>query len=460
MNFSAQKSRWFFVLIVSMACLFLSATNNFAGLSDESMYAELLSLSQSGNASLLFEKLNKQSRTINWQDAARIETEGHLRRIENDSETASDDSSGLYLVRSVKGDLYILSLPENPEFLKKGADSPYADIEKMLTVKMQYSLMIETYEIDGTLYRFASLGKAPVVSILDRVFRIAIIVVLFAVMLGMGMTLTPQDFFVVVKRPLGILTGLVCLFGIMPLFAYGLGHMLGYDTSAPFIYVGMILVTATPGGATSNLMTHIAKGDVALSISLTAIATMLSLILTPMILILYCSNLPHVDMPVKMIMLPILVLVILPLIIGMIIKARWEKQAELAIPVFNLIGVFAILICLGGGITSNSEMFKAVFGKFGIVGFGVVLLLVIAGMSIGGLASKLLSITNYQARAISMEIGIRNVILGMTIALLIQDRMGDYNSYMFAVSGFFAILMYLVSPLVVYLQKKMLPLEE
>ncbi len=460
MNFSPQKSKWFVLLIVSIVCIFFSATNNYAGLSDESMYSELLSLSKSGKASLLFEKLNKQSRTINWTDATSIETEGHLRRIENDGKKVAGDGAGLYLVRSVKGDLYILSYPENQELLKKGAGSHYADIEKMLTAKMQYSLMIEKYNIDGILYRFARFSKAPVVSIIDRVFRIAIIVVLFAVMLGMGMTLTPRDFFIVAKHPLGIITGLICLFGIMPFFAYGLGHLLGYDTSAPFIYVGMILVTATPGGATSNLMTHIAKGDVALSISLTAIATMLSLILTPLILVFYCSNLPHVDMPVKIVMLPILVLVILPLIIGMIIKVLWEEKAEKAIPVFNIIGVFAILICLGGGIAGNSEIFKAVFSQFGITGFSVVLLLVVAGMSIGGFASKLVSITNYQARAISMEIGIRNVILGMTIALLIQDRIGDYNSYMFAVSGFFAIFMYAASPLVIYFQKKMLPLDD
>ncbi len=449
-----------YIVIAFILCTLFTVATGFAGTSDETMYTQLLDLGKSGNASTLFSTLNSASRTLSWESSQVTETEGHLRLIRNECEGATGDASGLYLVRSVKGALYILSLPDNPELLQKGSDSPYANIDSMHTAKMQYSLQTATFQYEGTIYRFSRLIEAPGVSLVDKAFRFSIIVVLFAVMLGMGMTLTPKDFYRVARKPLGIITGLFCLFGIMPMFAYALGHFLGYDQSAPFIYVGMILVTATPGGATSNLMTHIAKGDVALSISLTAIATMLSLFVTPLLLLLYCSNLPHVDMPVKMVMMPILVLVILPLLIGMGIKAIWEEKAEKAIPVFNIIGILAIFICLAGGITSNSEIFVSVFGKFGASGFLVVLALVVAGMAISVIISKLLNITNYQVRAISMETGIRNVILGMTIALLIQDRIGDYNSYMFAVSGFFAIFMYIISPLVIFCQIKMLPVQD
>lgn len=457
MSFGDLRYRWCRMVILFTTAALMWIPEGFAQDPGEALFSTFLNYAKQGDASSLFEGLNKESRTLNWDNAKTVTLQGNLRRIQNEGDSVSRDGSAIYLVRSVKGDLFILSLPENPEHYAKGADSPYANIPKMLKEKMNYRLLVMDHDVNGEHYTFATLLEAPTVSLGDTVFRIAIVVAMFAVMLGMGMTLGPGDFLFVMKKPVGILTGLFCMFGIMPFITNVLCLSLGYDQSVPFLYVGMILAAATPGGAASNLMTHLAKGDVALSISLTAVGNLLSLFLTPLVLMIYCTGLPQIDMPVNLVILPILVLVFIPLIIGMAIKARWDEKAAASIPVFNIISIVAVIGCFGGGIVSNSEMFTNIFGKFGIGCFLVASLLVILNITIGGAVPKLFGVSNYQARAISLEAGIRNAILGMTIALLIQDRIGDYNSYMFAVSGFFAIMTYLFSPLVIYCQRKLLP---
>ena len=90
----------------------------------------------------------------------------------------------------------------------------------------------------------------------------------------MGLTLTIKDFALVFTNPRGIILGELLQFGLMPLIAFGLGHLFGYYEAYPFVFVGMILVMVTPGGVTSNLMTYYAKGDLALSISMTSIVVL------------------------------------------------------------------------------------------------------------------------------------------------------------------------------------------
>lgn len=460
MAFRIQKQAFFVSFFLIIGVIFGFSAIATAENADEAIYHRLSQHARQNSGPTFFKELTSEARTLDWRNAEEKTFQGNLRYITTTSGFDDIKEATIYLVRTVKGELFILTTPEDPTALEKGADSYYANLKGMLSAKMRYRVLTRSARIGGETYNFVKLTAVPEISPLDRIFRIAIVVVLFAVMLGMGMTLTTADFRSVLKEPLGIFIGLFCLFGLMPLIAFGLGHLFGYVQAYPFIYIGMILVTATPGGATSNLMTHLAKGDVALSISLTAIATGLSLIVTPAILLLYCSNLPQVEMPVKLVVLPIFVLVLLPLVIGMIIKARAETFTEKAAPVFNAIGVLAVLICILGGLAGNPEMLSDSMEKFGLTGFMVVVLLAALGMIIGGIVPKLISISNYQARAISMEIGIRNAILGMTIALLIQDRVGDFDSHMFAVSGLFAIVMYITGAISIFAQKKLLPVSK
>ena len=279
---------------------------------------------------------------------------------------------------------------------------------------------------------------------------------LFLVMIGMGLTLTGKDFTVLVTKPRGIIIGEILQFGIMPLIAVALGYLMGFHENYPYIYVGMILITATPGGVTSNLMTHYAKGDVALSVSLTSISTVLSIFFVPLLLNAYCANIPDVKVPVNTVALTIIVLVLIPLGIGMLFRKFNETVAKKLIPIFNILGIIALLFLIVAGVLSNLEGF-ADTERYGVLFYTMVLLLTSLGMVAGGIVPAMVKINNFQIRAISLETGLRNASLAMAIALLIQDSMGDFHSSMFWVSGMFGLSMYVAGIIAIKVYPKVFP---
>lgn len=411
-----------------------------------------LSKAMSDDDNALFEKLNTQAQSLDWETSKEIEFKGNLRLLQ----TKGDKK--LYLVRELSGDLYILSLPEDSAKLEADADSDYAGLDKMRENKMVFKLKIIEKTVDGETYHFASFAEKPQQVTLDRIFKILIILMLFFVMVGMGLTLSLKDFALVFKKPGGIIVGEVLQFGIMPLVALGVGHLLGFYEHYPFVYVGMILIVASPGGVTSNLMTHFAKGDLALSISLTSFSTALSIVFTPLLLALYCSNVPEVNIPVKTVVLTIIILVLIPLVIGMGVRSKWENFAEKSTKFFSILGLIALLFLILVGIISNLDKFGDT-DRYGVAFYSMVFLLTALGMLVGGIAPKLVGINNYQTRAICLESGLRNASLAMAIAILIQDAMGDFHSSMFFVSGIFGLSMYIAGFLSISVFKKALPLE-
>ncbi len=417
-------------------------------LSGEQLYRKLQNVSRDSGDITLFEKLNRESRSLDWAEAEETEFDGNLRLLRSDKIKEKED---LFLIRNISGEIYILSIPEEEHVY-------YSNLDDMLQDKLTFKIKTVQGKINGETYLFAKLTDKPVQAFLDRIFKISIVLMLFFVMIGMGLTLAIKDFALIFKQPKGIIFGTVLQFGLMPFVAVGIGRLLGFYESYPFIFVGMILVTSTPGGATSNLMTYFAKGDLALSISLTSFSTVLSLVFTPLLLTLYCSNVPDVNMPVKIIVVTILFLVLLPLIIGMSIKYKWEKFAEKATPFFSTLGIIALLFIIIAGVISNLHVF-ADTARHGVKFYSTVFSLTLLGMIFGIVLSKLAGINNYQTRAISIEIGIRNVSLSMVIALLIQDYMGDFHSSMFVTSGIFGLCMYIAGAILIQYYKKLLPVD-
>jgi BASS family bile acid:Na+ symporter len=245
----------------------------------------------------------------------------------------------------------------------------------------------------------------------------------------------------------------------MPFLAMCLGRLLGFHEQYPFIFVGMILITAIPGGVTSNLMTYYAKGDLALSISLTSFSTVMSIALTPLLLALYCADIPEIAIPVKAVIQTILILVIIPLMVGMAIRGKWKSLAEKATPFFSALGIISLLVLIIVGVLSNLHAF-ADTARYGFKFYATIFSLTMLGMLFGILFPKLFRINNYQTRAISIETGLRNSTLAMTIALLVQDAMGDFYSSMFVTSGVFGLSMYLAGGLAIFLYKPLLPVTE
>lgn len=418
--------------------------------SGEAVYKRLTAASARGDGAL-FKALNATARTLDWGAGSAAAFQGNLRYLEAGGE-------GLYLVREKTGQLYVLALPEDRALLHKGASSPYAGLAGKRADKLNFKLITIQEQVSDHAYRFVQLSDKPAQVTLDRVFKVAIILMLFFVMVGMGLTLTLKDFARVFTKPLGIILGEVLQFGIIPLMALGLGHLFGFYESYPFIFAGMILVIVSPGGVTSNLMTHFAKGDLALSISLTSFSTILSIALTPLLLAAYCSNIPEVTIPVKTIVLTISVMVLVPLVLGMSIRGKWEAAATKAVPFFSALGIIALLFLIVTGVVSNLEKF-ADTERFGLKFYSMTFLLTFGGMFVGALLPKLFGINNFQARAISLESGLRNASLSMAIAVLIQDAMGDFHSSMFFVSGLFGLWMYVAGALSIFLFKRVLPVD-
>ena len=444
------KRKLGFILLVFVYFLFSSSIAHAGESTGEELYKYLSSLANSGN-NRLFEKLNTEPRDLDWDNAETLDFNGHLRFLTSAKE-GSADQSRLFFIRSGEGEIFILSIPDK--------DDPfYQDLEELIESKLSFNIKVLDFEIGDQAYRFAQFNAPPVQPVFDKIFRLMIIVMLFLIMVGMGLTLTGKDFAVIVAKPKGIFFGEILQFGVMPLIAVAFGYLLGFHEHYPYIYMGMILITATPGGVTSNLMTHYAKGDVALSVSLTTLSTILSIIFVPLLLNAYSSNISDVRVPTGTIGLTISVLVIIPLGIGMLFRKFNEKLAKKLIPVFNILGVIALLFLIIAGILNNLEGF-ADTERHGVLFYTMVLLLTISGMIVGGLVPRIFKVSNFQIRAISLETGLRNASLAMTIALLIQDSMGDFHSSMFWVSGMFGLVMYVVGLLAIKVYPKVFPINK
>jgi len=420
--------------------------------SGEKIFHQLSSMARGNGDAGLFNELNTESRKLNWVDAAETEFVGNLRILKPNADTIQT----IYLLRKLTGEIYILSLPDDPGLLEENANSFYAGLDKKYESKLDIKAVTMTGSVDGRTYAFARFTETPQPLLLDKIFKISIILMLFFVMVGMGMTLTFKDFALVFTKPRGIIIGEILQFGLMPFLAFCLGHLLGFYDQYPYIFVGMILITAIPGGVTSNIMTYYAKGDLALSISLTSFSTVFSIIFTPLLLALYCANMPEVIIPVKLVVQTILILVILPLIIGMTVRTKWSGFAQKATPFFSVLGIIALLVLIIAGIFSNLHIF-ADTTRYGLKFYLTVFSLTFIGMLSGIGFSKLFGINNFQTRAISLETGLRNAALAMTIALLIQDAMGDFYSSMFVTSALFGLLMYIAGVISIALYKPLLP---
>ncbi len=419
--------------------------------SGERLYKHLTDIVNEGDNEMIT-ALNTEPRGLDWSQAEEMEFKGHLRYLQSPEEGSLDETR-LYFIRSAaEGDVYILTIPDR-------ADPGYAGLEDLIESKLILHVTVMEEEIEGETYKFAQFVTYPVQPVFDKIFRLSIILMLFLVMVGMGLTLTGKDFVVVVTKPRGIIIGELLQFGIMPLIAAGFGYLLGFHENYPYIYVGMILITATPGGVTSNLMTHFAKGDVALSVSLTSLSTVLSIIFVPLLLNAYCSNIPEVTVPTGTIASTIVVLVIIPLGIGMLVRYWKENTAKKMIPYFNVLGIIALLFLIIAGIFNNLEGFSDT-DRHGFRFYSMILLMTFTGMVVGALVPYLMKVSNFQVRAISLETGLRNASLAMTIALLIQDSMGDFHSSMFWVSGMFGLTMYIAGVIAIKVYPKLFPVEQ
>ena len=229
------------------------------------------------------------------------------------------------------------------------------------------------------------------------------------IMFGMGLTLKPEDFRVVFSRPKDILIGCLAQFTVMPLLAFALSRLFSLNEA---LTVGVVLVGCCPGGTASNVITYLAKGDLALSVGMTATSTLLAPLLTPLRVLLLVGE--TVDVNVVGMLLSILWVVILPIILGLLIKRllpRATEQATAYLPAVSSLAICLIVIIV---IAANAH--KLLSSGWIIV--LVVMLHNVLGLAIGYLIGALLKLSPAKRRAISVEVGMQNSGLASSLATL------------------------------------------
>ncbi|MBO7689922.1 MAG: bile acid:sodium symporter family protein [Clostridia bacterium] len=230
---------------------------------------------------------------------------------------------------------------------------------------------------------------------------------LMVVMFGMGLTLRLPDFVEVFRHPRDILLGCAAQFTIMPLLAFALGKVFGLPAG---LLAGVILVGTCPGGTSSNVITFLSKGDVALSVGMTGVNTLLAPVLTPAITWLLLRTSVSVD--VLGMFLSIIKVVIVPISLGFVINHFWGDKLQPVRESLPTVSVAAITLIVASVVSHNAEQILTT----GAIVFVVVILHNLCGYGCGYLLAKLLKLPLSKRKALAVEIGMQNSGLATSLA--------------------------------------------
>lgn len=263
------------------------------------------------------------------------------------------------------------------------------------------------------------------------------------IMLGLGMGLSLDDFRRVARYPRAVLTGLILQVLILPAVAFALALAFGLP---PELAVGLMLLAASPGGATANIYSHLARGDVALNITLTAINSLLCLLTLPLILNLsleyFLGAGQYVPPPVRKV-IEVAVIIVLPVVIGMVVRARAPGFATRVEKPLRLLSVLVLVLLVAAAVMQERDTLVEFFAVVGLACLSFNLI----SMGVGYAAPIALKLPRRQAIAIAMEIGIHNGTLAIFIALNVLGNArisvpaAVYSLLMFATAAVFAFLL-------------------
>jgi len=247
---------------------------------------------------------------------------------------------------------------------------------------------------------------------------------IFVIMLGMGSSLTVNDFKAVVRKPRGVLVGFISQFGLMPIIALSLSVFLNLD---PTFAVALILIGCLPGGTTSNMFTYFSRGSVALSISMTTASTVMALIMMPILLKLYTGGfIEQISADMRAAgaetdfviptgnIISSLVLVLVPVALGMLLKRKSPDWARVVEDTAGFVAVLVILYLLGTAFIRHGSLFVQTPWQVYAATIGLGL----GGFFFGYWFSRLIGMFPLFQRAISLETGIQNGPVSFAIILL------------------------------------------
>jgi BASS family bile acid:Na+ symporter len=247
--------------------------------------------------------------------------------------------------------------------------------------------------------------------VLSGVEKVLIGAMTLVLMVGMGASLTLEDYRRALKRPRAVLIGLLSQFGWMPLLAYLAIAWLELDRTDA---LGLLLMACAPGGNASNMLAYFAKADLALSISMTAISTLASVILTPSLLLAYASSLTEAELRVPY--LPVmgtLALMMLPIALGMWIRHRSEARARRVERAGAVAGAVLLALLLVTSVADQVELLLSARDASLLA----CVLVAGGGMVLGYLVARLAGLFPPQRQAVSLETGVQNTPLAIAIIL-------------------------------------------
>lgn len=236
-----------------------------------------------------------------------------------------------------------------------------------------------------------------------------IIPLLAIIMFSMGLTLKLDDFRRALSMPKLIMSGLLLQYLVMPLSALLIARLMQLD---PAVTIGMILVGASPGGTASNVITYLARGNVALSISLTSLSTVLAIVLTPLLTLLIANA--SIEVPAMKMLGSIMYMVILPVALGLLLSHYFSKQVKTIAPALPLLAVLSIILIIAIITALNAS-------QFALLGFSLLLAVILhnsLGLFLGYSGAKMLGYPSTECKTLAIEVGMQNS--GLAVALAIK----------------------------------------
>ncbi|MFT4609730.1 MAG: BASS family bile acid:Na+ symporter [Cellvibrionaceae bacterium] len=260
---------------------------------------------------------------------------------------------------------------------------------------------------------------------------------IFVIMLGMGASLTPRDFYLALRRPYGLVIGVTSQYGFMPLVGFFLVSVL---TVPEAIAIGILIMSCMPGGTTSNIFTYFSRGNLALSVLMTVTSTIFGVVLIPIILVFYSAAL-DLEIPRENI-IATLVLLLVPVAIGMVLRKFNANVGAVTEFLGSALALFFIIFLVVSWVPRNWQFLLETSSATYIAAIG----LGVMGISIGYLFARALRLHPRNARTVALETGIQNGPLA--IAIIVFTFQGTEAQAVMAVPVLYSLFIVIVSTIV------------
>lgn len=236
--------------------------------------------------------------------------------------------------------------------------------------------------------------------------------ILTLLMFDLGLTLQPQDFMLVAKRPRAVLVGLCGQLLLLPAVAIALATAFGLP---PYLYIGVILIACCPGGSSSNIFSMIAKGDIALSVSLTALSSVITLATVPVIMHYATASVGEqtsVELPMGGLLIQNLVTMLVPILAGILVRQKWQRAASSMDSILSKFAFPALMLLAGLFFIQHQDTISQHFTTLGLC----VTLLITIAITIAYCGGKAARLNKKERRTIVIEVGMQNAAQAIAVA--------------------------------------------